>query len=457
MGSLDRLDLVSGLVLEDGRLWGDVAAGFQLEDARRILLGEGPPYSFLTRPRGGSKTTDLAGMSIAFLVSLPAGSQLDWLAADREQGQLGIAVIQGFVQRTPYLRGVFDVRTSRVVHRESGTALTVMAADAPSSWGRTPRVAVVDEVCQWADTPGPKRLWEAVSTSMAKRSDGQLVVISTAGAPGHWSHSLYQHALIDPLWTVHEVPGPVEWVAEERLEEQRRRLPDSSFRRLHLNQWTAPEDRLTSVEDLDAAMTLEGPVAPVTGVQYVAGLDIGLTNDRTAVAVCHRDSDAVVLDRLQVWSGTRRNPVDLGEVEAWVAEAVAEYNGASVFADPFQAVHMIQRLRARRVKIASHQFTARSNAELALTLHNLLRERRIVLPDDPELRDELANVRLRETSPGVYRLDHDQGRHDDRAIALGLAAFYLSQRRERVRPHLGAALRRANAQFYRPAAQWGPG
>jgi phage terminase large subunit-like protein len=452
---MDRLDLLAGLVLEDGRLWGDVAADFQFEDARRILDGEGPQYSFLTRPRGGSKTTDLAGMTIAFLVTLPAAAQLDWLAADREQGQLGISAIQGFVKRTPYLRGVFDVQSHRVVHRETDTALTVLAADAPSAWGRTPRVAVVDEICQWADTPGPKRLFEAVSTSMAKRADGQLVVISTAGAPGHWSHSLYQHALSDPLWTVREVPGPVPWVAADRLEEQRRRLPNSSYLRLHMNQWAQPEDRLTAIDDLDAAMTLEGPVGPVTGVKYVAGLDIGLTNDRTAVAVCHRDADCVVLDRLQVWAGTRRKPVDLSEVEAWVAEAVAAYNKAAVYADPFQAVHMIQRLRKRRVRIASHQFTARSNAEVALTLHNLLRERRIVLPDDPELRDELSNVRLRETSPGVYRLDHDQGRHDDRAIALGLAAFYLSQRREPYRLELGDALGRANAPFFKPAMQWG--
>ena len=451
---MDRLDVVAGLVLEDGRLWGDVAGDFQLEDARRILLGEGPPYSFLTRPRGGSKTTDLAGMSIAFLVSLEKGAQLDWLASDREQGQLAIAAIQGFVDRTPYLKGVLDIQSHRVLHRETGTALTVLAADAPSAGGRTPRVAVVDEIAQWAETPGPRRLWEAVSTSMAKRSDGQLVVISTAGAPGHWSYGLLQHALADPLWTVHQVPGPVPWISAERLEEQRRRLPDSSFRRLHMNEWTEPEDRLAAVEDLDAAMTLEGPVAPVAGVRYVAGLDIGLTNDRTAFAVCHRDSDSVVLDRLQVWSGTRRNPVDLSEVEAWVAQASAEYKGASVYADPFQAVHMIQRLRARRVRITPHQFTVRSNAELALTLHNLLRERRIVLPDDAQLRDELANVRLRETSPGVYRLDHDQGRHDDRAIALGLAAFYLTRRRERTLPGIGAALREANASFYRPAMRW---
>ena len=33
---MDRLDVLAGLVLEDGRLWGDVACDFQLEDARRI-------------------------------------------------------------------------------------------------------------------------------------------------------------------------------------------------------------------------------------------------------------------------------------------------------------------------------------------------------------------------------------------------------------------------------------
>jgi phage terminase large subunit-like protein len=292
---------------------------------------------------------------------------------------------------------------------------------------------------------------------LAKRSDGQLVVISTAGSPGHWSHGLYQHALVDPLWTVHAVPGPVAWVSEERLEEQRRRLPDSSYRRLHLNEWTEPEDRLTAVEDLDAAMSLDGPVPAVAGVRYVAGLDIGLVNDRTAVAVCHRSADSLVLDRLMVWSGTRHNPVDLSEVEASVGELAAEYNGASVHADPYQAISLIQRLRSRRVKISSHTFSSRSNAELALTLHNLLRERRIVLPDDPELRDELTNVRLRETSPGVYRIDHDQGRHDDRAIALGLAAFYLMRKRERTRVKFGEAIGKANAPLVKPRVQWGPG
>ena len=75
---------------------------------------------------------------------------------------------------------------------------------------------------------------------------------------------------------------------------------------------------------------------------------------------------------------------------------------------------MSQRLRveASRCRVHVH---ATSVSRLALRLHGLIRDHALELPDDPELLDELANVRLRETSPGVYRLDHDPGRHDDRA------------------------------------------
>jgi hypothetical protein len=47
-------------------------------------------------------------------------------------------------------------------------------------------------------------------------------------------------------------------------------------------------------------------------------------------------------------------------------------------------------------------------------------------PEEPghdlDLLDELANVRLRETSRSVLRMDHDPDRHDDCAIGLALAA-----------------------------------
>ena len=56
--------------------------------------------------------------------------------------------------------------------------------------------------------------------------------------------------------------------------------------------------------------------------------------------------------------------------------------------------------------------------------------------NDDELIDKLANVQLRETSPGVFRMDHDHSRHDDRAISLALAATWLVEKTHVLPPRL---------------------
>jgi phage terminase large subunit-like protein len=326
------------------------------------------------------------------------------------------------------------VQAFKVAAPRSGAVLEVLAADDASAWGRRPWLAVADELAQWPPTGGPRRMWEAVSSAAAKVAGARLVVLTTAGDPAHWSRRVLDHALADPLWRVHEVAGPPPWLDPAKLAEQRRRLPESLYARLFENVWTSAEDRLVSAEDLDACVVLDGPLPPVKGRRYVVGVDVGLKHDRTVAAVCHAEpmpgsefGVRVVLDRMQVWQGTRLRPVRLATVEEWIAHAAAEY-GARVLLDPWQAVGMLQRLRGRRVPVREFTFSAQSVGRLASTLHLLLREHALALPDDPELLDELANVRLRETSPGVVRMDHDAGRHDDRAIALALAAAELLAR-----------------------------
>ncbi len=446
---LDGLDLLAGLRMPDGALWGDVAEPFQWEDARSVLDPTGPPFEFLTRARGGSKTTDLAAVAIVLLLTAEPRSRLYWLASDQDQGRLAIDAVGGFLDRTPYTRSL-DAQTKRVVNPATGSDLVILAADAPSVWGLNPSAVFVDEIAQWATTAAPKRLWEAVSTAVAKRTDARLVVLTTAGDPSHWSHKILQHAYDDPLWRVNEVPGPPPWMDQARIDEQERRLPSSSFLRLFQNEWTAAEDRLTNLDDLAACVVLDGPLPSQPDTSYVVGVDIGLKKDRTVAVVCHAerldgrplsavgdqmttDEDPlrgvrVVLDRIQVWAGSADNSVRLSDVEAWLNQAVGTYNQARIVIDPWQAVGLAQRLRAKGVSVREFNFTSASVGRLASALHQLLRNRALALPNDEALLDELANVRLRETTPGVYRLDHDPDQHDDRAIALGLAANHLLTR-----------------------------
>lgn len=437
MAMSDALHVLHALVLESGERWGAVAAPFQREDAAAILepAPDEPRLHFLTRPRGGSKTSDLAGVAIAALLEqFGPGDQGYAVAADADQAALLVDAAGGFLQRTSELSGLLVVERKRIV-TPSGAAINVLPADGPSAFGLRGPLFIVDEIAQWAQTPEPKRVWEAVVSAVPKRKGARLVLLTTAGDPAHWSRKVLDRAVESSRWRVHEVPGPVPWIEPEALEEQRALLLPSQFARLHLNQWLASEDRLTTADDVAKCVTHPAVLEPQRGKRYVIGLDIGIKHDATAIAVAHAEEDAgatrVVVDQVRAFVPSRGKPVDLAVVEATVEELARSYNGARVVFDPHQAALMTQNLRRRGVKLSEYVFSQQSISRLALNLYQLLRDHRIGLPDDAELLDELASVELRETSPGVYRVDHSRNAHDDRAIAVGLAALELVSRRSR--------------------------
>lgn len=485
----DALDVLGGLVLEDGRRWGDAAQAWQWDDARAVLDAgvDAPRSHFLTRPRGASKTSDLGGVAIAALLSqLRPQAKAYAVASDADQARLLVDAMAGFALRTPGIGAALQVERMKVTATQTGASLEVLPADGPSAYGLRFEFCVVDEIAQWKATPGPRMVWEAVLSAFPKVRGARLVVMTSAGDPAHWSHKVLCHAKASKQWRVHEVPGPTPWIDPVALADQRALLPESSYARLHMNRWTSAEDRLTSAEALRECVVLDGPLRPQAGQRYVVAVDIGLKKDRTVAAVCHAESidsagerhpstgdlrqdrsiahaDAtvtsleeylyarpqfeylrgrfarsaggrnaredrrgsrIVLDRMEVWQGSRKEPVRLSRVEEWVVQAASSFDAKVVF-DPFQMVGTAQRLQDRGIKVEEFTFSSASVGRLASTLHLLLRDRALALPDDPELLDELANVRLRETSPGVLRMDHDPDRHDDRAIALAMAAHDL--------------------------------
>jgi phage terminase large subunit-like protein len=424
-------DLLSGFSLEDGRRWGEAATEVQRADAAAVLDSDSTArYHWISRSRGFSKTFDLAGCALAMLlVQAPSGSRSYAAAADQAQAALLIDTVEGITRRSPVLAEHVSVQSWKVTATRTGATLEALAADAASSWGLRPFLVVCDELTQWGETRGPKRLWESLSSAVPK-TGGRLVCISTAGDPSHWSAKVRAHASSDPLWRCSEVEGPPPWMDAALVAEQRRRLPESSFQRLYENRWASGEDRLVDEQDLVAAVVLDGPQQRKPGVKYCVGLDVGLKRDATAAAVCHLENGTAFLDRMGVWHGSWRYPVDLDEVEHWLALVAGEYQAEIVF-DPHQAAQLTQRLRKRGIRVREYTFTPASIGAFTSTLFQLLRDRALRLPADDDLLDEIRSVRMRETSPNVYRIDHDPGRHDDRVIALALALHRLVERGER--------------------------
>jgi phage terminase large subunit-like protein len=448
----DSLDLLHALVLDNGRRWGEVATAEQRTLAGAVLEpGTGPRLVWLEAPKGYSKSTDTAGLSIARLATdFPALAEGYVIAADLDQSNRLLDKARGLIARSG-LGGILRVESHRLVNVRTGARMVALAADAPSAEGLLSPWYVCDEVPRWPVTQSARAMWTAVFSSLPKWPGAQLVVLGHAGDPAHWSYRLRERARTSEAWLFGHVPGPTPWLSPADLAEQQAVLLPSEYQRRHLNLWAAGEDRLTSREDIQVGDY--DVLEPRSGVRYVAGLDVGLTNDRTVVTVAHREADGlVVVDRQDVWQGSRDRPVNLSEVEGFLRELWRAYR-CPFRVDPFQAVHLSQRLRSAGIPVEEFTFSSQSVGRLAVTLYRLLADRLLLLPDDQELVDELVNVRLREPTPGQYRIDHDAGRHDDRAISLALVANRLAERPGKVKAQFGG-LMQASTVLTRGGDKW---
>lgn len=324
---------------------------------------------------------------------------------------------------------MFRTGELEIANTRNGASVRALAADA-SAMGKRAWMITLDEVANWPETRKARRFWGVLTSGNRKIRECRTVVITNAGDPQHWSWKRRETARLSDHWRFVSTPGPLPWLTDTDLAILRENAEvESEFERLHLNKWTTSEDRLASREDLTACTVLPGPLPPQAGVQYVVSLDLGSVHDPTVMCVTHAEAApagrTVVLDRITRWHGTKKAPVDLADVRAVLIATSAEFNRAPVVADPWQFKPIGRDATEAGVEVHEFNFNATSVGRIAMSLHTVIRQHRLRLPRDEELFDELASVRLRKNSLGVYRLDHDASSHDDQAVSLALSVHFL--------------------------------
>lgn len=446
------LALLSTFVLEDGRTFGEAALDAQLEDARAVLDLTGPRRHWIGRGRGGSKSTDGSAMALAAMVTqAPIGAQLYIGANDRDQAALILTAARGFIRRTPHLRGIFDVKADRIELVDKAVTLHVLAADGPGAWGLLPWWVFLDELAQAKSTTNAREFVEALLTALPKVEHSRLLVMTTAGSPLHWSYPVYTAARGSERWHVSDWTAenglaPTPWQDPDELEEARLSLPTASFERLFRNVWTSSDEAIWDEESIAELVRANSePIRPdVRRGPYVVAVDIGLTNDRTAVSVSHAeershydpesrtrvsDGQEVICDVLLYFEGTKASPVRIAEVENAVTRLARRYRNARVVFDPYQAAALSQNLRGAGFHAVPFNFSAASKQRLASTAINLVRDRAWSLPRHPTLVEELRGLRVVEKPNGMFAIDHPPGGHDDGFMAAVLGAHHLLESR----------------------------
>jgi len=416
------------LVLEDGRLFGEAVEPWQEEHIFRPLderdAAGHPRYrlAYIETPRGQGKTTMAAAEAISELVLGGAGRRIYCFANDEDQAGLLHEAAAGFVGRNPLLGRALKVERRFIRSPRTGSYLRVMAADAASAHGLTPDLVVFDEL----HALQRRDLWDAVYSAIVKKRDARMIVITT---PGWRRNSICwevregaQHTEGYYFWSA---GGRVaSWLDPAELERQRAMLPAHVFQRLHEGRWTEGEGAFIAAADLArclrpdrvARTRCDAPVA------HVLAVDFGLTRDRTAIAVVHRTEQGVALDLIRTWQGSRDAPVQITtEVEPFIRECLSAFPQLRIALDPWQAQSTFERLRAAGADVQPYAFSGARIDEMTRNLYALAHSGNLELYDDAELMRELLDVQVVERGYGL-RIDHHRDAHDDRVIALAMAA-----------------------------------
>jgi len=383
--------------------------------------------SLVGLPKKNGKST-LAGLVASFML-LGDGEkepEVYGTAGAKDQARIIFNQARKAIERSPMLLNEVTVYRDAIERKDGQGVYKVLSADAPLQHGFNPHCVIWDEL--W-NQPGYD-LWEALTHSPARKQPLHFIVTYAGYQPfeGNLLYDLYQRGMAgtDPrmhfFWT-HD--NPASWVTQDYLDQQRSRLPDHIFRRLHLNEWTTGGGALLTKGDVDAAIdsALKPQFKGHPSIRYFLSLDLGLRRDRTAVCVLHKDDfGVVVLDNIKVFAAPPGGEVRIDEVASHIHLLADDFYFVEVVFDPWQSAQLRQHLAAKGLPITEFIFSGTNWDRMTHNLLTLFKDRQIKIYDHQELVQELLSVQIVERSYG-YRIDHHAGAHDDTVVALAMGAL----------------------------------
>jgi len=435
-----------------------------IDPALRRVVGQdiqAQQRAWLERPRGHSKTCDIAVSATWLLFASRRKLSGVCCASDRDQAALIREAIDRLLRCNPWLAELLEVKANRIRNRHTGSTLEIISSDVASSYGLLADFVICDELTHWAK----RDLWDSVFSTAAKRKHCLLLVISNAGFRESWQWQLREAIRNDPAWIFSRLDGPVaSWISQERLAEQQRLLPRKVYERLWLNQWSDNSGDALELDDLESAICLKRqPNGLEKGWIAVAGLDIGLSRDHSALSVVakhvgyteriakpkrrrygtnaaledlgflesakqeaeykHRPGTGKVrLMAVRTWKPDG-SKVELEAVEKEITALRQQFMLQSVHFDPWQAEYLAERLGKQHIRTEACHFTAANLQEMAVSVLDAFREKRLELFPHEQLISDLKKLRIVEKSYG-YRLVSPRTSfegHGDVATSLAIA------------------------------------
>jgi len=398
-----------------------------------------------TVKKAGKTEFDACATGYAAL-TFPAPEMVYVLANDQAQAQDRVfdRIARAFRAMGMVGSGEAVITASEIRLRETDTRIVALPADFAGSSGAVFGVTSWTEL--WAYRhEGHVRLWEELTPIPNRRS--LRIVDSYAGFAGDSPilEPMWQRALsgerLDPelpiygtgrLWAYIDTGEDAQrraWRGSEAereayYAEQRATLRPGTYARLHLNQWQSGEEAFLTADDWDACVHPALSRLPASREQRLyVGVDAATKHDSAAVMAVSREGERVRLAAHRIWT-PKGSPLDLEEsIEAYVLELQRDYRLAAVFYDPYQMARSAATLRKAGVPMEEYPQTTGNLTATGQNLYDLVRERRLVMYPDAELRRHALGAVAIETGRGWRIAKERASRKVDGVVALSFAAL----------------------------------
>lgn len=420
---------------------------FQRKIARLIFAGVRELVVLL--PRGNGKTTLFAALAL-YHVETVEDPKVYLAASSVDQASIAFETIIEFIRRDPALsarfvpkRGYKEIQT-----RDKGMVLKVISSDADRAHGLQPTFMLVDELHAHRKID----LYVAMRTALGKRTNSQLVTISTAGydedgALGKLRAAAYQLATTTrgALTTAKSANGkfamlewacgpnddltsakvvkranPASFVTEDFLQEQidSPGLPEFEFARYHANVWTAaaaswlPQGAWEACEDTRATIP--------NGADVYLGIDMGRFQDSAAVVTVAPEGDRFVV-KAKVWRPAG-DPIPYEVVEDEIRDQAMTYRVVEAAYDPWRFDRSAELLIDEGIPMVQFPMSNERVVPASNDLYEAICAGELAHDGDPILAAHIAAGATKDTERG-WRLVKREGRRKqiDALMALVIA------------------------------------
>lgn len=409
----------------------DAMADFQARDFAAmdpaflaLARGEQPPIGrfWWERTKGASKDSDAAVMLLWLLAFSPRALSCQVGAADQDQADELRKAAKAILRLNPWLAQIVTIQSWTLVNTRTDARCEILSADVAGSHGARPDLLVLNELSH----VGKQEFAENLLDNAAKVPFGIVLVATNAGFIGTWQETWRRTAEESPRWYFSSYQQPAPWLDPAEIEEARRRNGRNRFLRLWQGQWVPDQGDALSQADIDAAVKPD--LAPLEVAEpewsYAGGLDIGLSQDATALVIVGKRHGRYRLAYARAWKPSHGVRVDLDQVESKVFNVHRRFGLRVLAYDPFQAVHLAGRLAKMFVPMQEVPFTGSNLTGMATATIDAFTTGSMSLYRHPDLLADLSKLRLVEKAYGT-RLESPRGPsgHGDLACALSLALF----------------------------------